>query len=138
MHPFLEGVAPLAAKLGGTLVDGSELIDGDIPLYFGGALVGGYRAGGLQGALDRLIEQIEREVGCPLPQLDRQGKQDVVRRLDELGAFNLRKAVEDIADRLEVSRFTVYNYLNSTTREPSVPRTPTPASVPSEPPARES
>ncbi len=35
-----------------------------------------------------------------------------MRRLDELGAFTLRKAVEDIADRLEVSRFTVYNYLN--------------------------
>ena len=34
--------------------------------------------------------------------------------LDERGAFTLRKAVEDVADALGVSRFTVYNYLNST------------------------
>ena len=57
---------------------------------------------------DRKIAALDREAA-----ITRQGKQDVVRRLDELGAFNLRKAVEDIADRLEVSRFTIYNYLNA-------------------------
>ena len=40
-------------------------------------------------------------------------KQRAVRLLDERGAFTLRKAVEDVADALGVSRFTVYNYLNS-------------------------
>ena len=34
-------------------------------------------------------------------------------RLNERGAFRYRKAVEDIADALGVSRFTVYNYLNA-------------------------
>jgi predicted transcriptional regulator YheO len=38
-----------------------------------------------------------------------------VRILDDRGAFTLRKAVEDVADSLRVSRFTVYNYLNSNT-----------------------
>ncbi len=113
MHPFLEGVSPLAVALGGDVVGPGELADGDIPLHFCGELVGGYRPAGLQGALDRLINQIEREFGCALTDLDRQRKQDVVRRLDELGAFTLRKAVEDIADRLQVSRFTIYNYLNA-------------------------
>ena len=113
MHPFLEGVETLALALGGSIVGPADLEDGDIPLRWESAIVGGFRPGGLQGALDRLIDQVERELGCRITDVDRVGKQDVVRRLDELGAFTLRKAVEDIADRLEVSRFTVYNYLNA-------------------------
>lgn len=115
MHPLLEAVAPVAQAAGGSLVGPDELNDGDIALCWDGEVVGGFRPGGLQGALDRLLTQIEYEFGAPLTQLDREGKQEVVRRLDERGAFTLRKAVEDIASRLEVSRFTIYNYLNSTT-----------------------
>ena len=97
---------------GGTIVPPEAMADGDLALHWDGHLVGGFRSAGLDGALDRLVSQVEREVGRTITTLDRAGKQDVVRRLDELGAFTLRKAVEDIADRLEVSRFTVYNYLN--------------------------
>lgn len=113
VQEFLEAVEPLALALGGEIVPASELGSGDLPLRWEGTVVGGFRASGLQGALDRLIDQVERELGTNITSLDRAGKQDVVRRLDELGAFTLRKAVEDIADRLEVSRFTVYNYLNA-------------------------
>lgn len=113
MHPFIAGLEPLVSELGGQLVEPAEIADGDVALHWEGQLVGAYRPAGLMGALDRLIKQVEREMGGPIAELDRAAKQEVVRRLDELGAFNLRKAVEDIADRLEVSRFTVYNYLNS-------------------------
>ena len=113
MQEFLEAVEPLALALGGEVIPTTELTSGDVPLRWNGAVVGGFRPTGLQGALDRLIDQVERELGTSITALDRSGKQDVVRRLDELGAFTLRKAVEDIADRLEVSRFTVYNYLNA-------------------------
>ena len=113
MHPLLEAVAPVAEAVGGLVVPIGQVTDGDIPLRWNGEVVGGFRPGGLQGALDRLLQQIESELGSPLTRLDREGKQEVVRRLDELGAFTLRKAVEDIANRLEVSRFTIYNYLNS-------------------------
>jgi len=113
VHKFLEGVEPLALALGGAIVGSGDLQDGDIALRWEGDVVGGFRPGGLLGALDRLIDQVERELGCKITELNRSGKQDVVGRLDELGAFTLRKAVEDIADRLEVSRFTVYNYLNA-------------------------
>jgi predicted transcriptional regulator YheO len=39
-----------------------------------------------------------------------------VRLLDERGAFQLRKSIEDVADALGVSRITVYNYLNAVNR----------------------
>ena len=35
------------------------------------------------------------------------------RMLDQRGAFTLRRAVEDVADAMGVSRITVYNYLNA-------------------------
>lgn len=112
-------IKPLAAALGGLVVEREELEDGDIVLELEGQVVGGYRPLGLDGALDRLLVIVERELGIPINELDRAGKQEAVRRLDELGAFNLRRAVEDIADRLEVSRFTVYNYLNAAVRSPA-------------------
>lgn len=107
---------PLAKALGGEIVAPSQLDDGDVELWFDGRLIGGYRQSGLYGALERLVDTVQRELGLPLCDLDRDGKQLAVKRLDELGAFTLRRAVEDIADRLGVSRFTVYNYLNAQTK----------------------
>ena len=67
----------------------------------------------LHGALDRLIESVEKELGGSLKELSRNDKQRAIRLLDERGAFILRRAVEDVADAMAVSRITVYNYLNA-------------------------
>ncbi len=67
----------------------------------------------LDDALDQLIAQGEALVGKPLKEMSRTEKQRLVRYLDDRGAFTLRKAVERVAELLEVSRFTVYNYLES-------------------------
>ena len=76
------------------------------------------RMAALHGALDRLIDSVEREFGTRLPLLAREEKQRAIRRLDERGAFTLRRAVEDVADAMGVSRITVYNYLNALHRQP--------------------
>ncbi len=65
-------------------------------------------------AIHQLISMAETRIGVPISAMSRQQKQQVVRFLDERGAFNLRKSVETVADKLGVSRFTVYNYLDST------------------------
>lgn len=116
MHPALEMIKPLADVVGGQVVEISDLADGDVVLRWEGEVVGGFRPAGLDRALDRLVATVEAQLGSPIDQLDRAGKQEAVRRLDQLGAFSLRRAVEDIADRLQVSRFTVYNYLNASIR----------------------
>ncbi len=67
----------------------------------------------LHDALSRMIADVERELGAPLAGLSREDKQAAVRMLDTRGAFLLRKAVEDIADAMGVSRITIYNYLNA-------------------------
>ena len=91
----------------------SALQAGDVPLCWEGEVVVGVRLPDLHGALDRLIAQVERDLGAPLAELSRDDKQRAVQSLDDMGAFTLRRGVEDVADALGVSRFTVYNYLNA-------------------------
>ena len=78
-----------------------------------GQVVGGFRLAEPGAGLAQLITAVELEMGGPLAEMSREQKQQAVARLNERGAFRYRKAVEDIADALGVSRFTVYNYLNA-------------------------
>lgn len=112
-HPLLHALEPVAEALSATLVEPADLLPSDVPLEWHGEVVGGLRLPQLQGALARLIDGVEREVGGPLGSLSREDKQRAVRLLEERGAFMLRRSVEDVADALSVSRITVYNYLNA-------------------------
>jgi len=115
-HPLLVALEPVAEALGAELVPPSAMTSGDIPLEWEGAVVGGLRLPGVHGTLDRMIGVVEAELGAPLAELSREDKQRAVRLLDQRGAFQLRKSVEELADVLGVSRFTVYNYLNAAER----------------------
>lgn len=112
-HPFLDAVGPLADALDAQVIPPGDLDPGDIPLVFEGELLAGVRLPRALGLLDRLIAEVERELGGKLAELSREDKQRAVKLLNERGAFNLRRAVEDVADALAVSRITVYNYLNA-------------------------
>ncbi len=110
---FIASVKPIAQALGASIVAPSRMRNGDIPLKWQGQVVGGMRLADLQGALERVIKQVEAELGGSIGKLSREGKQRAVRLLDERGAFTLRRSIEDVADAMGVSRITVYNYLNA-------------------------
>lgn len=112
-HPLVRAVRPVVEALGARIVALDEREPGDLPLVWEGAEIAVVRMAPLHGALDRLIDSIEREFGARLPSLNREEKQRAIRLLDERGAFTLRRAVEDVADAMGVSRITVYNYLNA-------------------------
>lgn len=112
-HPLVVAAAPVVEAVGATIVGADEAEGSDVPLVWDGEVVAAVRLPPLHGALDRLIESVEAELGGPLPDLSREDKQRAVRLLDERGAFILRRAVEDVADAMGVSRITVYNYLNA-------------------------
>jgi hypothetical protein len=112
-HPVIATVQPLLKATGGRLIAVNEIQSGDIPLIWEGETVAGVRLPPLHGALDRIIEGVERELGDKLSALSRNNKQVAIRLLDEQGAFTLRRAVEDVADAMGVSRITIYNYLNA-------------------------
>jgi len=112
-HPLLRAVKPVVDAVGATLVSPTDQEPSDVPLLWDGKVVAAVRMPPLHGALDRLIDSVETELGGPLPALTREDKQRAVRLLDERGAFILRRAVEDVADAMGVSRITIYNYLNA-------------------------
>jgi len=112
-HPLLRAVKPVIDAVGATLVSPAAQEPSDVPLVWDGKVIAAVRMPPLHGALDRLIDSVETELGGPLPALTREEKQQAVRLLDERGAFILRRAVEDVADAMGVSRITIYNYLNA-------------------------
>jgi uncharacterized membrane-anchored protein len=116
-HSLLAAVAAVAEAAGGRVVSVDELMPGDVELTSDGEIVGGYRPATLHGAVDRLVSNAERTLGVPVEQMTREQKQELVQRLERQGAFTVRHGVEDVADRLGVSRFTIYNYLNAVTRK---------------------
>ncbi|MFM9226384.1 MAG: helix-turn-helix domain-containing protein [Actinomycetota bacterium] len=112
-HPLVTALQPVLDALGASIVSIDDARIDDIALEWEGKVVAAVRLPKLHGALDRLIAQVERELGGPLTELSRTDKQLAVRLLDQRGAFILRRAVEDVADAMGVSRITVYNYLNA-------------------------
>lgn len=58
-----------------------------------------------------IADTIER-IGVPVGLMRKEHKLAVVARLRERGMFLLKDAVETVAAALEVTRFTIYNYLN--------------------------
>jgi uncharacterized protein YqgV (UPF0045/DUF77 family) len=116
-HPFVQALAPLAEALDAQVIANGDLAPGDIPLAFDGEILAGIRLPRARGLLDRLIAEVERELGGKLADLNRDDKQRAVKLLNDRGAFNLRRSVEDVADAMGVSRITVYNYLNAVTRQ---------------------
>ena len=112
-HPLFAAIRPLVQAMGGEFVPIASREPSDIPIIWEGQLVAVVRLPPLHGALDRLLEGVERDLGGRLPELSREDKQRAIRLLDERGAFTLRRAVEDVADAMGVSRITVYNYLNA-------------------------
>lgn len=112
-HQLLDAIEPLLTRVGGSVVQPGDLEPGDVPLTWEGEVIGGVRLAPLTGELDRMVEHIEEELGGELEELSRAEKQAAIRMLDERGAFQLRKSIEDVAARMGVSRITIYNYLNA-------------------------
>lgn len=115
-HALFTAIKPVLDAVGARLIHPDRRLPSDIPLVWDGVVVAGVRTPPLTGALDRLIDAVELELGGRLPELSREDKQRAVRMLSERGAFVLRRAVDDIADRMAVSRITIYNYLNAIER----------------------
>ena len=110
-HPLVISLKPILDAVGAQLVSVDDARISDIALEWEGNLIAAVRLPQLYGALDRLIRQVEIDLGAPLQDLSRSDKQFAVKLLDQRGAVIWRRAVEDVADAMGVSRITVYNYL---------------------------
>lgn len=68
-----------------------------------------------------LVHQAILQQGVPVELMKKEHKLAVVRSLQSRGMFLLRDAVEMIASSLQVTRFTIYNYLNEIADEERAP-----------------
>ena len=115
-HPFAAAIKPLVVAMGATEISVSDAEDGDIVLMWEGEPAIAVRLVDIV-SLQRLVAGVEEQLGSPLAKLDRTDKQRAVRLLDERGAFQLRKSIEDVGEAMGVSRITIYNYLSALKNE---------------------
>lgn len=59
-----------------------------------------------------LVDRAIAKVGIQPSEMKKQHKAAVVRDLDEAGFFLIRDSVDHVASQLDVTRYTIYNYLN--------------------------
>jgi predicted transcriptional regulator YheO len=97
------------AAIGASIVQMDEAVESDVVLEWDGEPAFAVRLG---ISVEGMVAAVESEFGGKLGELDRNGKQAALRVLDERGAFAIRRAIEDVADAMGVSRITIYNYLN--------------------------
>ena len=112
-HPLTEAIGPLIVAIGAVMVPADEIEEGDITLEWEGETAIGIRLEDVV-SLDRLMANAEAQLGARLNELDRADNQRAVSRLDDWGAFQLRKSIEDVGEAMGVSRITIYNYLSAT------------------------
>lgn len=67
--------------------------------------------GDIASTLSKIEDKAIRKVGKPIPSLDKNDKVEIVRQLEEQGFFLIKGATKHIAAKLNVTKFTIYNYL---------------------------
>ena len=65
----------------------------------------------IQRTIHTVLREAVSEMDAELPIMSKEDKIDLIARLDEKGAFQVKKAVTLIAEELGLSRSTIYNYL---------------------------
>lgn len=76
-------------------------------------------ASDVEEMLSSTVEEAVEQEGVPVVLMKKADKLRTVRALDEQGIFLIKGAVEFVADALEVSRYTIYKYLDEVREEDS-------------------
>ena len=69
--------------------------------------------------LDNLLEQCDMMFNKPRTHLNKDEKMQVIRFLDDKGAFLITKSGDKVCDFLGISKFTLYNYLENIRQDAS-------------------
>jgi predicted transcriptional regulator YheO len=68
-------------------------------------------AGDIREVVAGMITKILGEMGKTPAAMTREEKMEVVKRLEERGAFLVKRSAEQVADALDLSRYTIFSYL---------------------------
>jgi predicted transcriptional regulator YheO len=73
-------------------------------------------AGDIRDVVAGMVTQIMAEMGKTPAAMSREEKMEVVKRLEERGAFLVKRSAEQIAQALDLSRYTIFAYLKEIRR----------------------
>lgn len=62
--------------------------------------------------LDKLIEEADAFVGVPVNFMNKRDKIRAIKYLNDSGAFLIKKAGDKVSSHYDISKYTLYNYLN--------------------------
>ncbi len=65
----------------------------------------------INDVLEALLEEAMEIVGKPVPFMNKEDKLLALEFLDKKGVFMIKRSIERVAQFLDVSKFTIYNYL---------------------------
>ncbi|MBM3147613.1 MAG: PAS domain-containing protein [Actinobacteria bacterium] len=74
-------------------------------------------SGDIREVVDGMIAKILAEQGKSPAQMSREEKMEVVKKLEERGAFLVKRAADQVADGLDLSRYTIFSYLKEIRRQ---------------------
>lgn len=74
-------------------------------------------SGDIREVVDGMIAKILTERGKSPAEMTRDEKMEVVKQLDERGAFLVKRAAEQVAEGLDLSRYTIFSYLKEIRRQ---------------------
>jgi len=83
-----------------------------------------YFANDVNELLQKLIEESVRHIGKPLAYMTKNDKIEAIRYLDEKGAFLIKKSGDKIAKFYDISKYSLYSYLEEIRSQ----KNPTPTS----------
>jgi predicted transcriptional regulator YheO len=63
--------------------------------------------------LDFLLQECQKEIGKPVSHMTKEEKIQAIEFLDKRGAFLVKKAGDKICKFFDISKFTLYNYLDN-------------------------
>ncbi len=73
--------------------------------------------GDVNSTLNEIADKTIRKAGKAIPSMGRNDKIEIIRQLEDQGFFLIKGAIKFIANKLNVSKFTIYNYLDKVKEE---------------------
>jgi predicted transcriptional regulator YheO len=67
----------------------------------------------VNGLTDALIQEAQREIGVPVVSMTKEDKLKALEYLDKRGAFLIKKSGDKVARYFDISKYTMYSYLEN-------------------------
>ena len=106
---------------GGTAAEGKGVNEAPASSVGASGEAGEHFAHSIGELANTMVARSIADVGLPVELMRKEHKLRVVADLQSKGIFQLRESVDEIAAALQVSRFTIYNYLNQSAAEKQDP-----------------